>query len=167
MELELQKRRIKKARKEHQCSFCCNVIKKGSTYYREVFLLDRKIAQNKAHQQCIGIVDEEDRKMKIYISGGITGCPDYFKKFEDAEQALRGKFPFAEIVNPTKLFTKEELEEFKWEQFMRRDIKALLECTHIAPIYGWEVSRGALLELEIAERLDIQLILNVAKRSFS
>ena len=44
-------------------------------------------------------------------------------------------------------------EGASWEDYMRNDLKALLDCTHLALLPGWEKSKGAHLELHIAHRL--------------
>ena len=42
--------------------------------------------------------------MKIYISGPITVDPEHWREhFADAEEALRFKYPEAEIINPMTL----------------------------------------------------------------
>lgn len=41
--------------------------------------------------------------MTIYIAGKITGEPDYWQRFNDAESKLQVAFPSASILNPAWL----------------------------------------------------------------
>ena len=58
-----------------------------------------------------------------------------------------------EVVNPAEL----NCDTPDWLTCMRRDIHALIECDGIALLENWELSRGARLELEIAQRLGLSI----------
>jgi hypothetical protein len=45
-----------------------------------------------------------------------------------------------------------------WHKYMRRCIPRLARCDGIALLRGWEASRGALLELDLADRLNIPVV---------
>nr|WP_237142825.1 DUF4406 domain-containing protein [Pseudomonas lurida] len=45
-----------------------------------------------------------------------------------------------------------------WTDCMRRDIVALMECDTVATLPGWEKSKGACLEVLIAERLGMTVV---------
>jgi hypothetical protein len=47
-------------------------------------------------------------------------------------------------------------EPLTWEQYLRRDIRVLLDCDGIALLPGWERSRGAQLEAHIAHALGMR-----------
>lgn len=105
--------------------------------------------------------------MKIYISGSITNDPEHWREhFADAEEALRQKYPEAEIVNPLTLEddpayieAQEQLEgEELYNWVMRRDIKYVMDCTHIYALKGWEASRGARLEMFVGTSLGLKVI---------
>lgn len=85
----------------------------------------------------------------IYISGPMTGLPNSnYPQFEAAAKRLRASG--FKVVNPAELnpdATK------PWAECMRTDIKALCECDEIYMLRGWSQSKGAQLELHIAERL--------------
>jgi hypothetical protein len=89
--------------------------------------------------------------MKIYLSGPMTGMPGLNRPmFELAESSLVKQGH--EVVNPLKV--SEHLGvDAGWEQYMRADIKALLDCDEIMLLKGWEKSRGAQLEMQIAHHV--------------
>ena len=90
----------------------------------------------------------------IYISGPISGLPDGNRPaFAAVAEAFRSKGWV--VVNPHELFNA-EVEE-SWEGYMRKDLAALLTCTHIVMLPGWEHSRGARLEKYVAEHLGMSV----------
>lgn len=92
--------------------------------------------------------------MKIYLSGPMTGLPEYnYPAFHDAAKRLREQGH--DVVSPAELHGDDILT---WEQYMRADIKALCDCDTLALLPGWESSRGAHLELHIAHRLGIRIV---------
>jgi len=93
--------------------------------------------------------------MKVYISGPITGINNFEKPFQQAEdRLLLGGYS---VVNPCTL---PHLHGKSWIEYMREDIDAMirLRCDAIALLKGWEKSRGALLELLIAESCGMTII---------
>lgn len=85
----------------------------------------------------------------IYISGPMTGLPEFNKPaFFAAEEALQA-MGFV-VVNPARNGLPDTAE---WHQHMRADIKMLMDCTAVAMLDGWWLSRGARLEQDIAKRL--------------
>jgi len=92
--------------------------------------------------------------MKVYISGKITGAEEeaavLFQQAEDKLLAM-GMIP----LNPMKL---QHLHGKTWEEFMKVDIKALLDCDAICPLENYEDSRGATLEMLIATELQLPVI---------
>ncbi len=102
--------------------------------------------------------------MRIYISGPITIDPEHWREhFADAEEALRRKYPDAEIINPLTLEddpdyieAQEHLDgEELYNWVMKRDIRLLMDCSHIYLLKGWSKSNGAQLELSTATRVGI------------
>ncbi len=61
------------------------------------------------------------------------------------------------VVNHAEL-DAQDTGPMTWEDYIRRDIKALMDCTHIAMLPQWEKSRGAKLEKHIAEALGMSVI---------
>lgn len=90
---------------------------------------------------------------RIYISGPISGMPGNNREAFDAVEKRLSALDY-EPVNPHKLFNLEE-EGFTWKEFMKRDIKELLECDEVVTLPGWEGSTGASLEVHIAKQLDM------------
>ena len=91
----------------------------------------------------------------IYISGPISGLPDGNRPaFAEMAATLRSKG--WEVVNPHDLFAA-DVEE-SWEGYMRKDLAALLTCTHLVMLPGWERSRGAQLEKLVADAVGIQTL---------
>jgi hypothetical protein len=90
---------------------------------------------------------------KIYISGKISDMPYdvAFEKFERAENQLKA-IGF-EVINPMKLDHKNAVT---WSDYMRTDIKALMDCDNIHMLSNWRSSEGAKLEKYIANELDIK-----------
>ena len=97
--------------------------------------------------------------MKVYISGPITGEKDHGKKFAIAEKYFSDRGH--KVVNPEAI-TKEldDLHEsapgsLPWSEYMREDIKALVDCDAIAMLPAWGESRGARLERQVADALGL------------
>lgn len=94
--------------------------------------------------------------MKTYISGQITGLElsEAQAKFYSAEQHLlsQGYNP----VNPMKVCPFNP--EYKWEDYMIEDIKALFDCEAIYMLHGWHQSKGARIEHHIAKELGMHII---------
>lgn len=91
--------------------------------------------------------------MKIYISGPMTGLPEFnYPAFHAAASRLRTQG--FDVVNPAELDTDTTKE---WHHYMRNDIKALVDCDHVIVLPGWEKSRGATLEVFIATQLGMKV----------
>lgn len=93
------------------------------------------------------------KKMIIYISGPITDDPFSEVKFEEAEQYFKS-IGF-KVVNPFKL---DHSKNTTWEDYMKTDIQALVECHQIYMLNDWRSSKGATLEHLIATQLKLKII---------
>jgi hypothetical protein len=92
----------------------------------------------------------------IYISGPISGMPDYNRAaFAAIEGWLKHQLGY-ECFNPLSQLGAGEKNT--WVGYMRADITALMQCDRIIMLKGWEKSRGACLELYIARQLGIEVI---------
>lgn len=98
--------------------------------------------------------------MKVYISGPISGIEaNNAKAFAAAFVALAaaGHDP----VSPIDI--GRELErvlgrEPTWEEYTRKDIKALMDCDAIYMLDGWQKSSGAIIEQYLASKIGIKRI---------
>jgi len=95
---------------------------------------------------------------KLYLSGPITNNPSATELFANAElyYAQQGY----EVVNPLKLCA----DNPSWHEAMRRDITALMQCSAVAMLSGWEKSEGAIIEHYLAKKLQIEIIYQIPYR---
>jgi hypothetical protein len=95
-------------------------------------------------------------KMKIYISGKITGLPinKVVEKFKwhSGILEMKGYLP----VNPIDVSPFAEDKE--WEDYMIDDIAALFKCDAIYMLKDWGQSKGARIEYQIAKELGLQIL---------
>lgn len=93
--------------------------------------------------------------MKVYISGPITGLPleTVYNNFTNAEVRLLEQG--YGVVNPLNNGLPTNAT---WNEHMRADLKLLLDCDAIYMLDGWEYSRGASLEYDLAIDLGFKLI---------
>lgn len=107
---------------------------------------------------------DENIKGKIYISGPMTNVDNWQTNFIAAEYELCGLEKPIVVVNPLRIAQRLE-EEFarldkfpEYADYMREDIKALVDCDAICLLPGWRKSRGANLECEIAKALNMTIL---------
>ena len=92
---------------------------------------------------------------RIYLSGPMTGLPDLnFPAFNTAAAVLRAKG--CAVTNPAEINPDGKKT---WHACMRADIKALCDCSTIALLPGWENSTGAHLEIHLAHRLGMRVVM--------
>lgn len=91
--------------------------------------------------------------MKVYISGPITGVDNYEKNFSGAETKLKALG--LKVINPAD--PSHGLED-NWENYMKRDIKMLMDCDAIYMLDNWKTSPGAVIEHALAEQLKMLII---------
>jgi hypothetical protein len=90
----------------------------------------------------------------VYVAGPMSGLPEFnYPAFMEAERLLKEKNYRVENpacnsapLNPT------------WENYMRLTIPQMLRCRGIALLDGWEDSRGAKLEVQIAVALGDMIV---------
>ncbi len=94
-------------------------------------------------------------KKTTYIAGPMTGLPDLnFPAFHAEAARLRAEG--WEVINPAEINPDKHLS---WRACMQTDIAALVFCDAIHVLPGWQGSKGAELELHIAERLGMEIYL--------
>lgn len=90
---------------------------------------------------------------RIYLSGPMNGLPGLnFAALHAMTTNLRAGGHT--VTNPAEL----NPESGNWNDCMRRDIAALMDCDTVATLPGWEHSKGARLEVLIAERLGMTVV---------
>ena len=95
--------------------------------------------------------------MRVYISGGITGIPNYQERFKNAETMLynKGHYP----VNPCNVDAVMPPNS-TWEDYVEVDLAILRRCEAIYMLYGWEKSKGARREIAQAVEMGIPIYLS-------
>ena len=98
-----------------------------------------------------------------YISGPITGVTDWKEKFEQAENWVKKNLD-TQIKTPRLIGKRleEELEkteeQIPWEEYMRCCLRELTYCDTIYAMKGWEDSKGAVIEVQLAYALGLRII---------
>ena len=88
----------------------------------------------------------------VYLSGPMTGIPAFNRPlFHEVAARLRG-LGF-KVLNPAEFFLGDV--SLPWSMYMRASVEALLRADLVATLPGWENSRGAKLEVAVAEALGI------------
>ena len=91
---------------------------------------------------------------RVYISGAIAHHDISERKTTFADEIAWGFEP----VNPFKNGLPEEAH---WREHMRADIALLLGCDYIYMLKGWELSKGAKLELDVASSCGIKVLFEI------
>jgi hypothetical protein len=87
----------------------------------------------------------------LYIAGPMTGHPQFnYPAFHEAAERLTASG--YKVLNPAG--NKRDREE-PWAWFMRDAITMMLQADAIATLIGWQYSRGARIEVELAKSLTI------------
>ena len=93
--------------------------------------------------------------IKAYISGQITSNPDYLRDFANAETMLKTKG--FDVVNPAEM-CRNLPSSFTHADYMAICIAALQICDYIYMIPGYEKSKGAIAELNFAQKNGIHIL---------
>lgn len=103
---------------------------------------------------------ENDKKIKVYVSGKITGLPkiEYLQLFRKAAERL-----FEEgysVINPAVIQALLP-EDTTYEQYMQMSLLELSFCDAIYMLRNWQDSNGAKKELEYARRHGYRIMYEV------
>lgn len=90
----------------------------------------------------------------IYVAGPMTGLPDYnYPAFNAAAEQLRAA-GYA-VLNPvdSEKHNPTPGTPQGWDWYMRHALRMVLNVDGLAVLPGWESSKGALLEVDVARAL--------------
>lgn len=91
---------------------------------------------------------------RIYVSGPMTGQPNLnFPAFHEAAAQLRAAG--YEVVNPAEINPDPAKP---YGECMRSDIAAVCTCSGVATLPGWERSRGAKVETDVARAIGMPVM---------
>ena len=91
--------------------------------------------------------------MKLYIAGSMSQLPEFnYPAFMDAERQLVAAG--YEVENPAR---PGQVDGWTWQDYMKRGIRQMLDCEGVALLPGWDRSRGARLEHQIATALGMHV----------
>lgn len=94
----------------------------------------------------------------VYLSGPMTGYPEYnYPAFNKLEQDIKQLDPTITVINPTQTGVQPNWE---WNDYLRHDLLLLLNGKPdvIVTLDNWEGSRGAKLEVHVAQQLGIRVV---------
>jgi hypothetical protein len=91
----------------------------------------------------------------VYIAGPMTGIPDYnYPAFNQAEADLRAAG--YDVLNPVASEQHNTAGTTQlWQWYMRHALAMVIRADAVAVLLGWENSRGATLEVHVAETLGL------------
>lgn len=92
--------------------------------------------------------------MRIYLSGPMSGLPDYNYPAFNTEAARLRALGYA-VENPAE---NPLPANAPWDLCMRAAIRQMLACDAVAFLPGWQHSRGANVEIELAGHLGMDVI---------
>jgi len=95
----------------------------------------------------------------VYLSGPMSSMPAYnFPAFHAAAERIRSRG--LEVVSPAEMDEADDVQPGgrPWEEYLRRDLAALLRCKGVAVLPGWRTSKGATLEVHVATWLSMPVV---------
>lgn len=105
--------------------------------------------------------------MMLYISGPITGNPDYLEQFAAAELELATRGydvynPAAHVLEKKDALVLPAAPGYEgtpsWSDYMRRDILVIArDADGLALLPGWADSEGAVLEVQVAKAFGLPI----------
>ncbi|MFN3375602.1 MAG: DUF4406 domain-containing protein [Burkholderiaceae bacterium] len=95
--------------------------------------------------------DAQKPPARLYLCGPMTGLPEFnYPAFHAAAAELRA-CGFT-VVNPAESGLPADAP---WHQHMRVNLKAMMDCDGVALLPGWQASKGATLEVDLALELSM------------
>lgn len=91
-----------------------------------------------------------------YLSGPITGNPDYMQQFEQAARDLSIKG--YDVINPAALDRVIPTSLLSYDTIMNLDLELLALADYLVQMPGWEDSKGCNRELGFAQARDLIVV---------
>lgn len=88
---------------------------------------------------------------RIYVAGPMTGLPLSNYPAFHAEAARLRSLGY-EVENPA-----DGAKQETWNDYMRQALRMMLTCDAMVLLDGWQDSTGATIEVELAQRVGIQV----------
>ena len=98
-------------------------------------------------------ISDKVKGKKVYLSGPITGIKNYKGLFLFAEEIVR-MCDAARIFNPASQIP----DSLDYGQAMKRCVAALAEYDTVMLLPGWNTSRGARIEREVALACEMNIV---------
>ena len=93
---------------------------------------------------------------RLYVAGPMTGYPDFnYPAFNAVAEALRDKG--FDVLNPVDAERHNPTPGTPqaWDWYMRHALRMVLEADGLALLPGWADSKGAALEVNVAQALQL------------
>ena len=92
--------------------------------------------------------------MNIYIAGKITGLSEReaLAKFNKADDTITAKGHT--VCNPMML---SHCHDRTWNSYMKECLRAMLKCDAVFALSDWEYSRGAAVEVKLAQEVGMPI----------
>ena len=90
----------------------------------------------------------------LYVAGPMSGLPDFnYPAFDAASDLLRSEG--FNVLNPTAAEEQNPTPGTpqRWDWYMRHALRMVLDADALAVLPGWEKSKGATLEVAVANAL--------------
>lgn len=102
--------------------------------------------------------------VKLYIAGPMTGLPAFNYPAFDLAYALLTDVGYTNIITPTDACRScshpfEEIGKHSWDWYIRSALRMISEAEGVALLPGWEDSKGATFEHQVASKLEIPRLL--------
>lgn len=92
--------------------------------------------------------------MRIYVSGPMSHYPGHnFEAFAYATKLLQDAG--YDVHDPGEFGI---VDGWEWADYLRKDLKDVLEVDGIATLDNWQCSRGAVLEVHVAQALGMPVL---------
>ena len=97
--------------------------------------------------------------MRVYLAGPMSGYPGHnLEAFTQAAADLRASD--WDVVVPCEENPATNIKDlgWGWSDYLRADLKLVLSAQGVVVLPGWEASRGACLEVYVAQQLSMEVI---------